>query len=118
MSLSRVTVQVNDACLKHVVSNFNYKPANVGTYKDCKYTKSTMIIIFFLVASPFSIGEEAGGGQGRDFINIHTAAQIAAIAVYITFGPPKMELLPMPMFSSAKLHMPMHVAGLTHCAVR
>ena len=88
-ALSRVTVQVNDACLNHVVSNFNYKPANVGTYKDCKYTKSTMIVIFFLVASPFSIGEEAGGGgQGRDFINIHTAAQIAAIAVYITFGPP------------------------------
>ena len=26
-----------------------------------------------------------------------SAAQIAAIAVYITFGPPKMELLPTPM---------------------
>ena len=46
------------------------------------------------------------GGQGgagppifysRDFINIHAAAQIATIAVYITFGPPKMELLPTPM---------------------
>ena len=30
-------------------------------------------------------------------INIHTTAQIAAITVYITFGPPKMELLPTPM---------------------
>ena len=43
---------------------------------------------------------QEGGGGGRALetllIFIH-AAQIAAIAVYITFGPQKMELLPMPM---------------------
>ena len=48
-----------------------------------------------------------GGGQGGarppQYFTLKTlkifmhAAQIAAIAVYIMFGPPKMELLPTPM---------------------
>ena len=33
----------------------------------------------------------------RDFINIYTCSADRRVAVYITFGPPKMELLPIPM---------------------
>ena len=53
-----------------------------------------------------------GGGQyfirETVLISMH-AAQIAAIAVYITFGPPKMELLPMPVTTNSMgplLHRP------------
>ena len=34
----------------------------------------------------------------RDFINIHTCSADRRVAGYIKFGPPKMELLPTPMF--------------------
>ena len=33
----------------------------------------------------------------RDFINIHTCSADRRVAVYITFSPPKMELLPTPV---------------------
>ena len=34
----------------------------------------------------------------RDFFNIHTCSADCHVAVHITFGPPKMELLPTPMY--------------------
>ena len=50
-----------------------------------------------LIVSTASRRNRGGIFYPRDFINIHVAVQIAVIAVYITFGPPKMELLPTPM---------------------
>ena len=40
--------------------------------------------------------------QRRSLLIFMHAVQIAAIAVYIMFGPPKMELLPMPMYFAVK----------------
>ena len=71
------------------------------------YTEMTANSHFFGICILFSLyiligvgtGGAGGGGRAppifypRDFMH---AAQIAAIAEYITFGPPKMELLPTP----------------------
>ena len=47
------------------------------------------------------VGTREGRGGAifylRDLLIFIHAAQIAAITVYITFAPPKMELLPTPM---------------------
>ena len=57
------------------------------------------------------VGTGGGGGQGPPQYFTHEtllifilAAQIGAIAVYITFGPPKMELLPTPMFGQCNIN--------------
>ena len=49
-----------------------------------------------------SVNSHIGIGTGGHFtletlLIVMHAAQITAIVVYITFGPPKMELLPEPM---------------------
>ena len=62
-----------------------------------------MHVVYLVGVCTIGVGTGGGGGGGARalpifypralLIFIH-AAQIAAIAVYITFGPSKMELLP------------------------
>ena len=61
----------------------------------------TRLLLHYVIIGVGTRG--AGGARAPQYFTLETllifmhAAQIAVITVYITFGPPKMELLPTPM---------------------